>query len=178
LSSDNQYTALGPAIIGFQTDSSSIDRGAEIVGKVLGIRGQGDTGIGVRGESAGLADGAPGTSIGVLGEGQSVGVRGTSSLIGVEGISGAAAGVHGRGTPGVFGQGDKNGATGFNGVMGLIQGKEDPGVFLGAGVFGGHRNPTDPPLPLDVTSFDPVRSPGAGVFGVSIDDGSGVMEVE
>lgn len=167
MSSDNQYTALGPAAIGFQTDGTNIDQGANIAGKLLGIRGHGDVGIGVHGESAGLADGAPGTSIGVLGEGQSVGVRGTSHLIGVEGISGAGSGVRGRGTPGVFGQGDKNGATGHNGVMGVIEGSE------GAGVFGGHRKVAT--TPLDVTSFDPAGPPGVGVFGVSTDNGNGVM---
>ncbi len=167
MSSDNQYTALGPAVIGFQTDSSSIDRGAEITGRDLGIRGHCDAGIGIHGTSADLAGEAPGTSIGVLGEGQSVGVSGRSSNIGVEGISGAAAGVFGRGTPGVFGRGDKNGATGHNGVMGVVEGNE------GAGVFGGHRTQSD--KPLDVVSFDPAGSPGAGVFGISNDEGSGVV---
>ena len=39
MSSDNQYTALGPTIVGFQTNGTNIDRGAEISGKSVGIKG-------------------------------------------------------------------------------------------------------------------------------------------
>ena len=165
MSSDNQFTALGPAIIGFQTNSASIDRGAEIHGRDLGILGQCDNGPGVSGRSKNF--------VGVFGESTNhVGVRGTSSTrAGMEGISAAVHGVFGMGTPGVLGRGVKNGATGHNGVMGIVEGND------GAGVFGGHRNPTAPPAPppLDVTSFDPADAPGAGVFGVSNDEGNGVV---
>jgi hypothetical protein len=40
MSSDNQYTALGPAIVGFQTNSSSIVFGATISGTVCGVVGR------------------------------------------------------------------------------------------------------------------------------------------
>jgi hypothetical protein len=162
MSSDNQFTALGPAIIGFQTDSSSIDRGAEIFGRDVGVEGRSDDGAGVSGVSLNF--------IGVFGQSTNhVAVRGRSSTkAGVEGIS-TVQGVFGMGTPGVLGSGIKNGATGHNGVMGMVEGSE------GAGVFGGHRNaPPVPAPPLDVTSFDPADAPGAGVFGVSNDDGNGV----
>jgi len=165
MSSDNQFTALGPAIIGFQTNSASIDRGAEIHGRDVGVAGHCDNGPGVSGESRNF--------IGVFGQSiNHVGVRGASTTrAGVEGISSAVQGVFGMGTPGVLGSGVKNGTTGHNGIMGIVEGND------GAGVFGGHRNPTTAPAPppLDVTSFDPADSPGAGVFGVSNDDGNGVV---
>ena len=41
MSSDNQFTALGPTIIGFQTNGTNIDRGADITGKEFGVRGSG-----------------------------------------------------------------------------------------------------------------------------------------
>jgi hypothetical protein len=40
MSSDNQYTALGPAAVGFQTDGANIDRGAEIAGNTFGVKGR------------------------------------------------------------------------------------------------------------------------------------------
>jgi len=59
MSSDNQFTALGPAIIGFQTNASRIERGAEIAGNEAGVHGIGPTGIlgtGVRNERHGGTD--------------------------------------------------------------------------------------------------------------------------
>jgi hypothetical protein len=38
MSSDNQFTALGPAIIGFQTDGTNITTGAQITGNVVGAQ--------------------------------------------------------------------------------------------------------------------------------------------
>src|SRR5580698_2462290 len=38
MSSDNQFTALGPAVIGFQTDSASITTGALLAGKGVGAQ--------------------------------------------------------------------------------------------------------------------------------------------
>jgi hypothetical protein len=51
MASDNQFTALWPAIVGFQTDSASIDRGAEITGNQVGVKGfcGGPVGDGVQG---------------------------------------------------------------------------------------------------------------------------------
>ena len=51
MSSDNQYTALGRAIVGFQTNGTNIDRGAEIAGNSLGIQASCDAGPGMIGES-------------------------------------------------------------------------------------------------------------------------------
>src|SRR6185312_17514367 len=79
MSSDNQFTALGPTIIGFQTNGSRIQRGAEISGNEVGVSGYCDAGYGVLGTSK-----------------TDVGVYGTSESI---------AGVVGKGTPGVVGQG-------------------------------------------------------------------------
>lgn len=142
MSSDNQFTAIGAAEIGFQTNSASIRIGADIAGNELGVKGSCKNGPGIFGEST------------------------TSEA--VQGTSVANIGVSGTGTPGVFGHGRKNGATGHNGVMGVVEGAE------GAGIFGGHRK-LNTQQPLDVTSFDPAVSPGAGVFGVSTDEGNGVV---
>jgi hypothetical protein len=62
MSSDNQFTARGPAIVGFQTDSSSIDRGAEIAGNSVGIKGfcHGSVGDGVQGFGSGNFSGVAG----------------------------------------------------------------------------------------------------------------------
>jgi hypothetical protein len=106
--------------------------------------------------------------VGVLGEGQSIGVRGASSVVGVEGVAATGPGVSGSGAPGVFGRGNRRGATGAtNGVLGVVEGTD------GSGVFGGHR--TSGRTPLGSASFEPTAEPGAGVCGVSIDDGHGVI---
>jgi hypothetical protein len=62
MGSDNQWTALGPAIIGFQTDSTDIDRGAEIGGNSLGVKGTclGAVGDGAQGFGAGDFSGVAG----------------------------------------------------------------------------------------------------------------------
>jgi len=64
VSSDEQFTAKGPAIIGFQTYATDgpIDRGAEIVGNQRGVLGQcatpgGPEAVGVCGLGAPLAGG-------------------------------------------------------------------------------------------------------------------------
>jgi hypothetical protein len=79
LSSDDQFTALGPAPIGFQTNASAIDRGAEIAGTSVGVLGRCDTpggpeAVGIRGMGAALGGGNAPTAIstpttGVLGTG-------------------------------------------------------------------------------------------------------------
>jgi hypothetical protein len=52
MSVDNQFTATGAAIIGFQTNSASIDVGADIAGNSIGIKGTGNNGDGVFGQTA------------------------------------------------------------------------------------------------------------------------------
>lgn len=169
MSSDNQFTALGPTFIGFQTNGSNIDRGAEIAGNELGIRGHCNKGIGIHGTSAEF--------LGLLGEGPFAGVKGASSNIGVEGNSPGGPGVFGSGSPGVIGLGQKNGENGNNGVMGVAQTDE------GVGVFGAHRSVDDGPIidehprdhPFKIISFGPPPPTGAGVFGVSTQGGHGVV---
>jgi hypothetical protein len=129
MSSDNQFTALGPAIVGFQTDGANIDRGAEIAGKSVGILGHCDGGNGVHGQSgsatdsgvygentgggtgvAGLTNGENGPKgivAGVWGvnQGAGAGVRGTGGKTGVLGETSIGNGVHGTGGPtGVLGE--------------------------------------------------------------------------
>jgi hypothetical protein len=165
MSSDNQFTALGPTIIGFQTNGSRIQRGAEIAGTELGIRGFCEKGFGVVGTSDKF--------IGMFGEGDVAGVKGSSGNIGVEGNSPKGPGVYGNGSPGVFGLGQKNGANGNNGVMGVAQGDD------GVAVFGGHRSLDEGDIlqdnPFKVISFGPAPDTGAGVFGVSDRGGHGVV---
>jgi hypothetical protein len=72
MSSDNQYTALGPAAIGFQTYSTDIDTGAQISGNSMGIDAKGPIGVrgtGVQSDTGagpigvqGIGDGGPGGS--------------------------------------------------------------------------------------------------------------------
>ena len=78
--SDNQFTALGGAAVGFQTNSTEIDKGADIAGNSMGIRGSCESGVGIFGESF--------------------------SRQGVMGASHDSIGVHGSSTkgPGVFGE--------------------------------------------------------------------------
>lgn len=52
--SSNQFTATGPAQVGFQTDGSRIDRGAEIAGNTLGVLGTGPTGVVGQGDQDGV----------------------------------------------------------------------------------------------------------------------------
>jgi hypothetical protein len=68
MSSDNQFTALGPTIIGFQTDGSNIQVGADIAGNEAGIRGHCAGGVGVSGDGAAGVVGSSDTGDGVRGE--------------------------------------------------------------------------------------------------------------
>jgi hypothetical protein len=153
MSSSNQFTARGRAIVGFQTaPGADIGVGVDAAGTEMGIIGRCLDGPGVFGESI-----------------NSVGVKATGAIA-VEGTSGTGIGVHGIGSPGVLGSGTSNGGpeSRNNGVMGLAEGS-------GAGVFGGHLTPTpsDRPQPLTPTTFPDVTA-GAGVFGISIGEGHGV----
>jgi hypothetical protein len=140
MSSDNQYTALGPAVIGFQTDGANIDVGADVAGKSVGAKGRCDDGPGVVGES---------NSMGVLGTG---GLRG----------------VYGRGenrfnqpenTTGVLGEGYKEafGVTGLNFLS-----DERAALGNGAGVIGASNADSE----LDPSN--PAKPLGAGVVGLSL----------
>ncbi|MGO1072496.1 hypothetical protein [Lysobacter sp. CA199] len=165
MSSDNQFTALGPAAVGFQTNGSNIDRGAEIQGKTLGVRGEADEGVGVLGVSN--------KSFGVSGESLlQHGVLGTSEEgVGVMGRSGKKDGVRGFGEPGMLGLCVSKAKHMPNGVMGLSEGSAC------AGVFGGHRSfdADNPLLENSLRKFGTSDAPGAGVCGKSLDVGVGVM---
>jgi hypothetical protein len=105
MSSDNQYTALGPAPIGFQTHGANITNGAEVEGTNIGVRSKGGL-QGVNGEGA---------LVGVFGKGaEGVGGEG---LIGVHG-KGKLQGVSGEGLVGVLGVGSGGPFLGAAGVEG------------------------------------------------------------
>jgi hypothetical protein len=158
MSSDNQYTALGPAIVGFQTDGTNIDRGADIAGNSLGIRGacQGAIGDGVHG-FGGNAGGN-----GVMGQGG-------------EGRSGVVGGI------GVLGLGGNSEGAGFGaGVVGIDGQNQLPaaGQTTSAGVFGlGHTGVVgidDTHSPPTLTARAQVGVFGAGSTGVKGDGLIGV----
>ena len=141
MSSDNQYTALGPAIVGFQTDGSNINIGAQIAGNTVGIKGtcQGPVGDGVQGTGAGNFSGVagwggPNSGTGVIGfggGGAGPGVRGIGSGAQNTGPAGPA-GVYGHGgsdAPGVVGQAGDGVADGVQGYA--------TGNFSGLAGFGG-----------------------------------------
>jgi hypothetical protein len=126
MSSDNQFTALGPAAVGFQTDGTNIDRGADIFGNQAGIVGKSSTGEGVHGETA--SD----FFAGVAGINTFSGPRDDKkNPTGVFGSSAIGEGVHGE-THSVF-------RAGVSGVM-LNPNGTGPGVFgfsAGAGRMAG-----------------------------------------
>ncbi len=118
MSDDNQFTALGPAPIGFETASASIEVGADIRGTQVGVRGHsqgpGD-GDGVQGFGTGTFSGVAGfgdpasSGTGVFGQGRgpgAPGVRGIGSG-GPNTVPSNAVGVYGQGgagpAPGVLG---------------------------------------------------------------------------
>ena len=51
MSSDNQFTALGPSAVGFQTHATGIDKGVDAFGNSIGVRGSSSTGDGVIGST-------------------------------------------------------------------------------------------------------------------------------
>lgn len=151
MSSDNQFTALGPTEIGFQTNGSNIRIGVEVTGREIGVRGRGDTSFGVEGTGAGG---------GVHGKGGSV-REDTSPFIGR-----TAVGVLGDSTDdnGVRGISDQN-----DGVAGFANSLGKSGVFG----FNSHKNMDEP----GGTSGELQRpkQTGFGVFGrCDLVDGAGV----
>jgi hypothetical protein len=187
MSTDHQFTALGPAIIGFQTHGTRIDVGADIAGNEVGVKGAcagpGD-GDGVQGFGsgtfsgvAGFGGGNAGTGVFGLGGGKNgPGVRGIGAggpntnpspqAVGVYGQAGSgnADGVQGRGSgsfSGVAGFGDPTNDLG-TGIFGLGGGKNGPGV---RGIAGGAQNRQSP-----TGSRVGVYGNGAtGVVGESLD---------
>ena len=87
MSSDNQFTALGPAFIGFQTNATRIDRGAEITGTVVGVKG--------------TCSGFPGDGVQGFGTGNFSGVAGFARDLGGFGVFGLGKGGAGAGVRGV-----------------------------------------------------------------------------
>src|ERR1700730_12580235 len=108
MSSDNQYTALGPAAVGFQTDGANIDHGAEISGKSVGVHASCDGGDGVAGQSgssknSGVWGHNIGGKYGVSGSSPAgVGVWGSSLQQG-DNLVDSGQGVRGDGKIGVHG---------------------------------------------------------------------------
>jgi hypothetical protein len=157
MSSDKQFTALGPANVGFQTDGANIDVGADIHGSQAGIKGFCPVGDGVSGSGSvgvhgiairgDLVDGP-----GVLGESE----RGP----GVSGSSRTSAGVSGNGTVGVLGSsGGEPALSSFGGSAGVLGTIGSFGPVLGpAGVVGTSST---------VTGMAGSASLAPGVFGIS-----------
>lgn len=114
MSSDNQFTALGPAVIGFQTNGANIQTGADVTGKNFGVISKGGLAgvsaesplVGVKGKGA---TGVFGEGLtGVTGQGTGVGVTGEGFVSGIKGVGTGpllAVGVEGEGRdgPGVRG---------------------------------------------------------------------------
>lgn len=147
MSEDQQFTATGPTIIGFQTDGTNIDRGAEIAGNEFGIRG---TGVGT---------GAVGI-IGQAGQGNADGVQGYSS--------GSFSGVAGFGSSGADAG---TGVFGLGGEASPLGGFFSRGAAGVRGIGGGGPN-TAPPNPVGVYGQGGNNSPGiAGQAGPGSADG-------
>ncbi len=179
MSSDDQFTALGPAAVGFQTDGANIDVGADIAGHSAGIRGRADDGPGVAGA---------GGYTGVVGTGWLRGVhgRGSSRYVGADSTTGVLAEGYG-GATGLTGLAFSSAARGQLGpVAGVIgvsnaQSAEDPNDPTrkrGASVVGlsrrtiGQLIDTPEPLPLPNPN-DPADGEGTAVWGAS-GSGTGV----
>lgn len=179
MSSDEQFTAHGPAIIGFQTHPlEPIERGVDVRGDQLGVRGGSTLGPGVMGDSRDEfgVEGKSEKSAGVFGKG----------AIGVEGRGTRGPGVKGAGEiglffaePGVIGHGARR-PDGDNssrlphgpGVMGVGGGVKNiapmKAQFGSAGVFGFGADMT-----VTTATDGRVHGPGAPGVGVMGAGGSG-----
>jgi len=123
MSSDNQFTALGPADVGFQTDGANIKTGADIAGQAIGIHGRCNRGDGVVGESA-VANKSGVFGFNTAASGGAFGVSGTTASpngSGVNGFAGSGNGVIGTsqtndGVAGSSSVAGKSGVFGFNTV--------------------------------------------------------------
>jgi hypothetical protein len=181
MSSDNQYTALGPAAIGFQTDGANIDVGADVFGNNIGAVGRSDNGPGVKGESKVSGIHGEGGFRGVYGVGNNpYDSNDTTGVLG-EGYRNAV-GVAGL----CFSDKTPNDRTNFGAVAGVlgvsngtnISDPNDPQSPLGAGVVGlsrkrvGHNASPVDYLPMP-SLRDRVDGDGVGVWGAS-GSGTGV----
>jgi hypothetical protein len=171
MSSDNQFTALGPTIIGFQTDGANIQIGAQISGNTVGIKGscQGSVGDGVQGNGTGNFSGVAGWGGANSGTGV-IGFGGGGAGPGVRGIGFGGPNTNPAGAAGVYGQGG-NGAPGVIGQAGTgiadgVQGFAT-GNFSGVAGFGGPNAGTGV-FGLGGTLTLPGRPPltGPGVRGI------------
>jgi len=131
MASDNQFTALGPTEIGFQTNGTNIRLGASIAGSEIGVLGHCDDGFGVEGtghaagvHGKGLArPGILGTGVGVFGESSDQpGVRGASVV--QDGVVGS---TNSAGRSGVFGFNTQTAGDTF-GVSGNANSPDGAGV--------------------------------------------------
>jgi hypothetical protein len=177
MSSDNQWTALGPAAIGFQTDASRIAYGVNVQGTTAGVYGeslanspgsrQAPTGTGVcglgdivgvigQGDPDGPVPTAPELQTGVMGLGGDIGVSGTGDSFGVQGQSffEDAEGSKGTGVQGTSNQGV--------GVWGVSSGDVGGQIPPYIGVFGSAQFNSSDPYP--VANFD--RNRATGVLGI------------
>lgn len=146
MSSDTQFTALGPTEIGFQTHGARIQKGADVAGIVFGARGtcMGSVGDGVQGVGAGHFSGVAGFG----GRNNGTGVFGMGAGASGQGVRGIGAGAPNTspGRPsGVFGQGGAE----ADGVHGIGQGRGGAGArgvnfsIDGNGVVGEAHNGTN-----------------------------------
>jgi hypothetical protein len=175
--SENQFTALGPAEIGFQTDGSNIRMGASIAGREVGVVGHSDTGFGLEGTGGGGGVHGKGISqsLGGASAGPAVGVFGESvNDNGVRGLS-----VTSDGVAGITGAIGKSGVFGFNSAKNPTppnpQFPGGPGPSNGFGVFGRCDLAEGAGVGGRSEGTDPVTgSGGVGVIGTS-QAGDGVV---
>jgi hypothetical protein len=189
MTSDDQFTALGPAEIGFQTSRTEITAGVDVEGNGVGVKGKSKIGHGIWGKSG--DDNVPNQNAGVFGQhlGHGFGVKGeTNGFIpansprfasqlraGVLGIcEGLGHGVFGRTdtslndkdnpekliTAGIYG---KNHGSGY-GTMGESA--------FGDGVFGTTFNPEKAGVHARTIGKN---NEAAGVLGENEGNGAGVF---
>ena len=173
MSSDEQFTAMGAAIIGFQTHAvdGPIDRGVDVSGTEVGVRGFCDMGPGVEGLSE--------SDVGVNAKGATGLTAEGVSGPGVEGRGGIHEGTKVTAEAGVVGRGashaDKTnvkrmphgaGVIGIGGGKGSLNDSEN--LFGSSGVFGIGADALE--QKIDGKIVGP-RFAGTGVVGVG-----GVLE--
>jgi len=171
MSKDDQFTALGPTEIGFQTDGANIRIGAQIAGREAGVRGHCDTAVGI--EGTGGAGGVHGSS--QAGDG----VAGVSDAVGKSGVFGSHSGRFGPafGVSGTTGSPDGAAINGFTDAgVGVRGGSQTNDGVAGAsntagksGVFGSNSHTSGPAFGVSGTTSSP---DGAAINGFS-DQGYG-----
>jgi hypothetical protein len=171
VTSDNQFTALGPAIIGFQTFSNAIDKGAEISGNSIGVLGKCSIGVGIRGESQ--------SNDGVTGETSNAGRSGvwgnnTGNGFGVSGSSKGGPGVAGRSNnnDGVTGQ---SSVPGRSGVWGNNTGNRFGVSGSSSNGYGGSFRGGQAPLFLSPSNTNGSPTTGSHFMGEFVVDRGGAL---